>query len=279
MGNCSCSQSLMFYFFCSFLETLFLCSSVGSLLQDAVLHKLILGGLPIGCSSSRTAPTLVHNMGYSNSGKNCSSMGPPQVGGATRPPSPPKAIFHGLQFHPGVSSPPLQGLSIGCSLFQSTSTCSTVFFILEVISNHVEDKKVIRRNQRGFTKGKSCLTNPIAFYDKVTSWVDEGRVVHVVYFDFSKAFNSVSCNILIDKLRKSSLLEWTVRWIGNWLDSRAQMVVLSGAESSGRPVVVSPRDPVGPVLFNLFINDLDDETESALSKFADNTKLKTWRSG
>ncbi|GAB0206736.1 mitochondrial enolase superfamily member 1 [Grus japonensis] len=40
--------------------------------------------------------------------------------------------------------------------------------ILDVISKHVEEKKVIRSGQHGFTKGKSCLTNMIAFYDGVT---------------------------------------------------------------------------------------------------------------
>ncbi|GAB0199805.1 mitochondrial enolase superfamily member 1 [Grus japonensis] len=40
--------------------------------------------------------------------------------------------------------------------------------ILGVISKHVEEKKVIRGGQHGFTKGKSCLTNLIAFYDGMT---------------------------------------------------------------------------------------------------------------
>jgi len=58
--------------------------------------------------------------------------------------------------------------------------------ILVVISKQVEEKKVIRSSQHGFTKGKSCLTNLIAFYDDMTSWADEGRAVDVVYSDFSK---------------------------------------------------------------------------------------------
>jgi len=37
--------------------------------------------------------------------------------------------------------------------------------ILEVTAKQVEEKKVIRSSQHGFTKGKSCLTNLIAFYD------------------------------------------------------------------------------------------------------------------
>jgi len=49
--------------------------------------------------------------------------------------------------------------------------------ILEVIIKQVEEKKVIRSSQHGFTGGKSCLTNLIAFYDGMTGWVDEGRAV------------------------------------------------------------------------------------------------------
>jgi len=60
--------------------------------------------------------------------------------------------------------------------------------ILEVIIKQVEEKKVIRSSQHGFTKGKSCLTNRIAFYNGMTGWVDEGSAVDVVYLDFSKAF-------------------------------------------------------------------------------------------
>ncbi|GAB0206106.1 cAMP-dependent protein kinase inhibitor alpha [Grus japonensis] len=58
--------------------------------------------------------------------------------------------------------------------------------------------------------GKSCLTNVITIYDGMTSWVDEGRAVDIVYLDFSKAFDTVSHNILISKLRKHGMDEWTV---------------------------------------------------------------------
>ena len=66
------------------------------------------------------------------------------------------------------------------------------------------------------------MTNLIAFCDGMTGWVDEGRAVDAVYLDFSKAFDTVSHNILLGKLRHCGLDEWSVKWTENWLNGRAQ---------------------------------------------------------
>ena len=71
---------------------------------------------------------------------------------------------------------------------------------MEAAYKHVKGK-MIGSTLHSFTKGKSCLTNPMTFCDEITGLVDKGTAVDV-YLDFREAFDMVFHSIFIVKLAK-----------------------------------------------------------------------------
>jgi len=87
--------------------------------------------------------------------------------------------------------------------------------ILSAITWHTQDNQVVRLSQHEFMKGRSCLTNLISCYDKMTHLVDKGKAVDVVYLDFSKAFDTVSHSTLLEKLAALGLDGYSLSCVKN----------------------------------------------------------------
>ena len=148
------------------------------------------------------------------------------------------------------------------------------FFILDSISEHLKQHKLILDSQHGFRPRRSCLSNLLIFLEEVTSYIDKEYPVDVIYLDFSKAFDTVPHRRLISKLTAQGITGKTNRWIESWLTDRRQRVCISGAESdcAKSDQWCTTGINTRPNVICYLINDIDSTVVSSLLKFADDTK-------
>ena len=104
--------------------------------------------------------------------------------------------------------------------------------------------------------------------------------VDVIYFDFSKAFDNVSHDIILNKLKTQYNIDGApLKFFANYLQGRRQRVVLENAESECVDVLsgVPQGSILGPLLFLLFINDIciGLNKDTNIGQYADDTKI--WR--
>ena len=143
--------------------------------------------------------------------------------------------------------------------------------------DYINENNILSDDQFGFRRGRNCEQMLSKFFHVLSKSLDNRNcnLIDGVFLDFSSAFDKVDHNLLLRKLHSLGFRDSLLEWIQNFLLMRRQRVIFKGSLSEWCKVTsgVPQGSVLGPILFLLFVNDINDVVSSQLLQFADDHSI------
>ncbi len=159
-----------------------------------------------------------------------------------------------------------------------TSLLSKIFerIIKSALMQHINSNNLIHKSQHGFLHSRSSTSCQLDFLNHVTSMVDSGSCLIIVFLDLRKAFDCVPHELLVHKLHSFGIVDPLLSWFSSYLRDRTQSVYVNSHYSDKLQISsgVIQGSVLGPLLFLLYINDIFSFISSGKAfLFADDIKI------
>ena len=157
--------------------------------------------------------------------------------------------------------------------------CGKMFekIIFNNLFKYLNTNNLITKNQSGFRPCDSTTNQLLYLVNEIHKAFDDPKSLEVraVFLDISKAFDKVWHDGLLYKLKQNGISGCLLKLFENYLHNRNQRVVLNGSYSDYYPIGsgVPQGSVLGPLLFLVYINDLERNIKSNIKFFADDTML------
>ena len=146
------------------------------------------------------------------------------------------------------------------------------------LMKHLEFNGFLSEHQFGFRPNRSTELAVTFFTDLIRKEAEGGRATGAVFIDLSKAFDTISHSVLLEKLSRYEIQDNELNWFTNYLFLRKQIVQFKGVLSEPNPVFTGvPQGSIlGPLLFLIHFNDVHKSLSySKIITYADDTVIFT----